>query len=625
MRKILSAVIALVIAMSAVTVYAEQGKTAEFLKTVKERVEIPAELNEFESSVSQDANGTSYGFEWWSDCGRITVFCNNEKVITYYSYYREDDFDGERKPPAFPKTDSETLKAAAQDFVNKLNPGLEIKVTGENNSLYGNTAYFDLQRTENGIDVDGMNGYIEINMHDMSVRGMHIPYVNIEGFDAAAETIAADEAKKDFLEKLGFELVYKGYYKDGKHIFFPAYINDNGNMYISAVTGEVFEHNPYEMYAVREDLAAASDKGSGVNGFTEEEQAELDKISGLLTKTEIERKVRSNKLIAVPNAYELIRISLNRDYYDDTAYMYSMLFSDSQRYISAYADAKSGEIYNINAVENWDEVERADQKTIEKAVSQLTPSLSEKYRFDGKQMSRYENDIRVIGDTADVQTDKNGKIVSYNINYTKNGVFSELDGVISADEAAEKIFELGGYHKKYLVDSDKKAYLVYDFERDVTLHAISGKSVGYDGEELQDGKYTYTDIENHYAREYIEELAKYGIGFSGGEFKPDEYITASEFNKLLSFLFIETSDNSSELLTREGAAVSFVKAIGLDAAARYDDIFVQPFIDVTQNKGYIAILKAMGIFSGDDNGSFNPYNNLTRGEAAVIIYKYLNR
>ena len=114
-------------------------------------------------------------------------------------------------------------------------------------------------------------------------------------------------------------------------------------------------------------------------------------------------------------------------------------------------------------------------------------------------------------------------------------------------------------------------------------------------------------------------------GFSGGEFKPDEYITASEFNKLLSFLFIETSDNSSELLTREGAAVSFVKAIGLDAAARYDDIFVQPFNDVTQNKGYIAILKAMGIFSGDNNGSFNPYNNLTRGEAAVIIYKYLNR
>ena len=88
----------------------------------------------------------------------------------------------------------------------------------------------------------------------------------------------------------------------------------------------------------------------------------------------------------MPNTYELIRISLNRDSYDDTAYMYGMLFSDSQRYISAYADAKSGEIYNINAVENWDEVERVDQKTIEKAVSQLTPSLSEKYRFDGKQI-----------------------------------------------------------------------------------------------------------------------------------------------------------------------------------------------------------------------------------------------
>ena len=54
-------------------------------------------------------------------------------------------------------------------------------------------------------------------------------------------------------------------------------------------------------------------------------------------------------------------------------------------------------------------------------------------------------------------------------------------------------------------------------------------------------------------------------------------------------------------------------------------MFINPFSDVTENKGPIAYLKAIGVVSGDGNGNFNPKNTITRGEALIMIYNYLNR
>ena len=64
MKKIVSTVIAAVMALSVMPAYAQDGKTAEFLKTVKERIEIPAALEKFGSSVNEDEDGALYRFEW---------------------------------------------------------------------------------------------------------------------------------------------------------------------------------------------------------------------------------------------------------------------------------------------------------------------------------------------------------------------------------------------------------------------------------------------------------------------------------------------------------------------------------------------------------------------------------
>ena len=108
--------------------------------------------------------------------------------------------------------------------------------------------------------------------------------------------------------------------------------------------------------------------------------------------------------------------------------------------------------------------------------------------------------------------------------------------------------------------------------------------------------------------------------FEGGEFKPNEKITQKDFLALLmsingndiivlknnleqanwvyrnsaqnSIISEDERDDDAEV-TREEAAVYMIRAIGAENYAKYNDIYVTPFNDVTENKGYIALLSAV--------------------------------
>ena len=54
-------------------------------------------------------------------------------------------------------------------------------------------------------------------------------------------------------------------------------------------------------------------------------------------------------------------------------------------------------------------------------------------------------------------------------------------------------------------------------------------------------------------------------------------------------------------------------------------MFVSPFADVNTKKGYTAILSGMNVIKGDEYGNFNPSQNLSRADAAIMIYNYLSK
>ena len=67
--------------------------------------------------------------------------------------------------------------------------------------------------------------------------------------------------------------------------------------------------------------------------------------------------------------------------------------------------------------------------------------------------------------------------------------------------------------------------------------------------------------------------------------------------------------------------------LGYKTVAEKEEIFKMPFADCSENgyAGYIAICKAFGIVSGDENGNFRGESMVTRAEAAKLIYQYICR
>ena len=80
------------------------------------------------------------------------------------------------------------------------------------------------------------------------------------------------------------------------------------------------------------------------------------------------------------------------------------------------------------------------------------------------------------------------------------------------------------------------------------------------------------------------------------------------------------------LLARQDAAKFAVRYLGLGLAGEQSGIYLKVFPDSTaaEYRGYAALVKSIGIMTGDKYGRFNGAKILTNAEAATVIFKTLN-
>lgn len=107
----------------------------------------------------------------------------------------------------------------------------------------------------------------------------------------------------------------------------------------------------------------------------------------------------------------------------------------------------------------------------------------------------------------------------------------------------------------------------------------------------------FSDTKNHWAKGYINALAKSGImnGYADGSFRPNNLITREEVAKVMYYL----CDNENAQASIE-------------------------FSDVSANRWsykFISKISGIGIVNGYDNGKFMPENPITRAEIVVILYR----
>ncbi len=169
------------------------------------------------------------------------------------------------------------------------------------------------------------------------------------------------------------------------------------------------------------------------------------------------------------------------------------------------------------------------------------------------------------------------------------------------------------------------------------------------------GAVIFSDIQNHWARNNIQEMADQGRlkGYGDGTFQPDRVITRAEFAHLIvdslglseingkgfedtvghwAEKSIKTASehgiidgyNQSkfgpdDFITREQAAVILVKALGITAGNGQD------FVDIGAVSYWaldaVKCASTHGILSGYPDGSFKPKANVTRAQAAVILQR----
>lgn len=185
---------------------------------------------------------------------------------------------------------------------------------------------------------------------------------------------------------------------------------------------------------------------------------------------------------------------------------------------------------------------------------------------------------------------------------------------------------------------------------------------------------TFEDINGHWAKDAIEQLAKKGIlaGDEKGRFNPENKVTREQFAKMISVFFglqaKDTTQNFADVPTdrwsfkfvdaaqeyitaykapdgdllfkpdmpemRQDVTVSLIKLLQdqgnvkvLDAQTA-DTILKAVFKDwekiAPAYRPYVATAVQMGLVKGID-GKFNPFDTLTRAQAATLLVRVQNQ
>jgi hypothetical protein len=113
------------------------------------------------------------------------------------------------------------------------------------------------------------------------------------------------------------------------------------------------------------------------------------------------------------------------------------------------------------------------------------------------------------------------------------------------------------------------------------------------------GKTVFSDINNHWARQDIEQAVTMGIvsGYPDGTFRPDGKVTRAEFTAMLL--------RAISVPEADGAALAFADVQSIPEWAR----------------SFVSKAVKVGIISGYEDGTFRSDQSITRAEMAVMIAK----
>lgn len=674
--------------------YGENGydrKLEELILMVKDLFNISDEYDEFNSHVSSYDGNTQFYLNW-SDTkeklNHISVNIDIDGNIISYSSYPAKYEEPSQKLPVFSEDEAEKI---ARDFISKIDKEIfeSSKLLPDNNpkNTYDANYYFTFVRYVNNIPYGQNSVVVNVNKFTGEVSSYYANWDRELEFPLPNKIISHDEGKKAFSNDIGLNLIYK----TNRYFPLPVDTKDESNYYlaysllhtnraIDAFTGKAI---PMDIYDVFYDMKEARTmEGVGGGGLTPAEREAVDKLAGLLDEKAAEKKAR--EILKIDKEYELNSKNLYKNYKNPEDYTWYLYFqkqidTDRYTYIDIGIDAKTGELINFYKMLQYDEnakskINRENALELAKEyIKEIQPDkfndlelIEDFYEKDNQlnysfQFIRKTSGIYIENDRMFIGVDGvNGEIYSYSFDWYK-GELPSADNIIPLDEAYEILWnEIGlelNYVKTYDYTNSNKPEaeikLVYSLKKDkpAIISASTGEILDYSGKPFRQTKaISYIDLDDSYAKDKIETLGQYGVGFYEDEFRPKEKINQRDFIYLLwktmnqyrindisdedlykEFISMgymkEVEKNPDQKVTKEEAIKYIIRIMNLDKVAEiegiYKDIF-QDSGDISKGyKGYMNIAYGLKLISGDGTGNIRPQYELKREDAASIIYNYM--
>ncbi|TSI04502.1 YcdB/YcdC domain-containing protein [Lysinibacillus sp. BW-2-10] len=283
---------------------------------------------------------------------------------------------------------------------------------------------------------------------------------------------------------------------------------------------------------------------------------------------------------------------------------------------------------------------------------------------------RVVNGIAVTGDEISISINSDGKLSSLYVNQQNIEEWPQVEGALSNEKAKERYLEAIGVELLYMKHSeeDKHYSLVYvpTYNKLAigSLDATSGEWISHYGQKdsttvshptaanelnylIQNKILDVKDPASFNANEKISKgealsvLVKSLSYFYDGmypeqEEKPQSFENIGPDNKYynvveravtMGILDASTGTFDTEAkITREELAVWYIKALGLEQAAKHKDIYkvnVKDADEVTQT-GYVALATALEILPTED-GKFSPKKEVTYADVAVSTIRLAHK
>lgn len=550
------------------------------IKVVKSRIDIPADYKKFSYNVYNQEGSVIWNLSWGNDELQKYVYVTIDQdnfISSYSSYQYSSNYD--KKIPKYSRSQGQEI---AEKFIEKLNPKLltEFKLIKNSNISEEREYYFNYVRQVNGIDYANNTISINVNIYTGQVNNFYCNYSNKIKFESADKIISLEQAKKNFIDKLGLKLIYNIKSDKDKVVSYLAYVPKDSSKYIDAVTGEVEKMTGGNVYYYSEGIyEKTADATAAAVVLTPDESKAVTDLSGLMTKEELDKKFKGISSLNIDSQFTLDSAELRKDWRDENSLTWYMRYTKvtnketkQVREVSITADAKNGDIlsfwsyYDVAADAKPQKTKEEAKKICDEILASLKPNhysevkYDDTYDVDGENKHYYfryvrvKNGLECPSDYMTITYDNlTGNISGFSANWNKDLVFDDPSKAIPIEKAYEVLFDNNqiGFDIQYIynykynnyVSQEKKvddeAVLGYmiDGRKPCIISAETGKVLNYSGTPYKENIVSdYTDINGLKYENQVKILTQLSIRYFEDELKATEQLQQQDYFILLSRL-----------------------------------------------------------------------------------------